>query len=195
MNKLRTSLSGKNLYNIALHLLVVVLAVEVVVLMRQNKELKEGRGSAVQETIKVGDVLELSGLTPVTDGSQFTIVSHRQLIFAFTTRCPFCKEMLPLWKYFADSVAQKNSVAVLGISLDPLQETQAYLAEQQIHFPVFIPTDTETFSNKNKLHTVPQTILRSPQGIVEKVWRGRLTAEQFNEVVQAISGSIIHQNH
>lgn len=41
---------------------------------------------------------------------------------------------------------------------------------------------------------MPQTILRNSLGIVEKVWRGRLTAEQFNEVVQAISDSIIHQN-
>ncbi|HXG06983.1 MAG TPA: redoxin domain-containing protein [Nitrososphaera sp.] len=190
MNKLRTYLSGKNLYSIILHLLVIVLAIEVVLLMRQNKALKEGRGSAVQETIKEGEMLELSGLTPVTDGGQPDTTLHRQLIFVFTTRCPFCKETLPLWKYFADSVAQKNSVAVLGISLDPMQETQAYLTEQQIRFPVFIPAEKEAFSNKNKLHSVPQTILRNSGGIVEKVWRGRLTVDQFNEVVQAIS--IIH---
>lgn len=35
--------------------------------------------------------------------------------------------------------------------------------------------------------TVPQTIIRNSEGIVEKVWRGRPTAEHFNEVVQAIS--------
>ncbi|HXG06985.1 MAG TPA: hypothetical protein VNI77_06640 [Nitrososphaera sp.] len=67
------------------------------------------------------------------------------------------------------------------------------LTEQQIRFPVFIPAEQEAFSNKNKLHTVPQTILRNSGGIVEKVWRGRLTVDQFNEVVQAISESIIHQ--
>jgi hypothetical protein len=49
MNNLRGYLSGKNLYTIFLHLLVIVPAIEVVVVMRQHKELKKGRGSTAHE--------------------------------------------------------------------------------------------------------------------------------------------------
>ncbi len=191
---LREYLSGKHLYNIVLHLFVVVLAIQVVVLMRQNKELKEGRGLAAQETIQEGEYLDLSELTPVTNGAQLDTVSRRQHIFVFTTRCPFCQETLPMWKYVADSLAPRSNVGILGISLDPMQETRTYLDQQNITFPVFMPSNNESFSNDNKLHTVPQTIIRNPNGLVEKVWRGRLSVDKYHEVVKAISDSIINQH-
>lgn len=194
MVSLKEYLSGKNLYSIVLHLFVVVLAIQVVVLMRQNKELKEERGLTAQETIKEGEYLELLGLTPVTNGALLDTISRRQLIFVFTTRCPFCKETLPMWQSFADTLTHKTSIAVFGISLDPLQETQTYLDQQGIAFPVFIPSDKESFSNKNKLHSVPQTIIRNSDGLVEKVWRGRLTVDDYNEVVKAMSDSTINKN-
>jgi peroxiredoxin len=192
MNKLRDYLIRKNLYSIVLHLLVVVLAVEVIVLMKQNKELKEGRASRAQESIKEGDYFSLADLTPVVNDAQLDTLLRKQLIFVFTTRCPFCQEMLPMWKYFGNSLAARNNVAILGISLDPLQETRTYLDQQNVTFPVFLPSNKESFSNKNKLHSVPQTMIRRSDGIVEKVWRGRLSIDEYHEIVKAISDGIIN---
>jgi cytochrome oxidase Cu insertion factor (SCO1/SenC/PrrC family) len=189
---LREYLSGKNLYSIVLHLLVVVLAVEVYILMRQNRELKEGRASTPQETIKEGDYLSLSDLTPVTNGSHLDTVSRKQLIFVFTTRCPSCKETLPMWKSLADTAIQRKSFAVFGICLDPLVDTKTYVSENQLRFPVFIPVNKESFSKNNRVQGVPQTILRDRTGFVEKAQRGRLSVDMYNEILHAISDGIIH---
>jgi hypothetical protein len=65
--------------------------------------------------------------------------------------------------------------------------TKAYVEEQQVTFPVFVAVDKESLVQINKLHGVPQTIVRTTGGRVEKVWRGRLSEQQFHEVVRAIS--------
>jgi hypothetical protein len=138
--------------------------VVIAVLAKQNRDLKGGGGEAAQASIKEGDYFSLRGLKAVQSNAVLDSTSRRQLVFVFTTRCPFCKE------------------------------TRTYASEQQLTFPVFIPAEKDLFSKTNRLHSVPQTIIRNSNGFVEKVWRGRLTVEQFNEVVKAISGGIIPQN-
>jgi hypothetical protein len=187
MNKLRTYLTGKNLYTIFLHLVVVMLAVEVVILVRQNKELKQGPTSVQPESVKVGDYFSLSGILPLNSDAPLDSMSARQVIFVFTTRCPFCKETLPFWKEIVHRVAKAQDVSLIGICLDELALTKAYVEEQQVTFPVFVAVDKESLVQINKLHGVPQTIVRTTGGRVEKVWRGRLSEQQFHEVVRAIS--------
>jgi hypothetical protein len=126
MNKLRPYLTGKNLYSIFLHLIVVVLVVEVVVLARQNKELKQGATHAQQESLKVGDYFSLSGIAPLERAERLDSVSAKQLIFVFTTRCPFCKETLPFWEKIASQAKRARGVTLIGICLDDEAATKAY---------------------------------------------------------------------
>jgi len=104
MNELRSYLTGKNLYNMFLHLVVVVLVVEVVILARQNREFKQGPSSAQQESLKTGDYFSLAGIVPLNSGARLDTTSARQLIFVFSTGCHFCRETLPLWKKIVDEV-------------------------------------------------------------------------------------------
>jgi peroxiredoxin len=193
MNKLRAYLTGKNLYSIFLHLVVVILTLEVVILARQNKELKGGPTAAPQESLKVGDYFSLSGIVPLDRNGRLDSTSVRQMIFVFTTRCPFCKETLPFWKEIAHRVVKAQDVSLIGICLDEVVLTKAYVEEQQVTFPVFVAIDKESLVRRNKLHGVPQTIVRTTGGRVEKVWKGRLTEQQFHEVVRAISDSATNQ--
>jgi len=194
MNKLRAYLTGKNLYSIFLHLVVVILAIEVVILARQNRQFKEGQDPASQESVKVGDYLSLSGIVPVDTIARLDSTSERQVIFVFTTRCPFCKETLPLWRQIAHQAEKAENVALIGICLDHLAETKVYVEEQKLTYPVFVAEDKESFVKKNKLHGVPQTIIRATSGRVERVWKGRLSEQEFREVVRAIS-HITHNKH
>jgi peroxiredoxin len=187
MSKLSEFLSGRSLYNLFLHVALIASVLIIGVLAKQNRDLKGGAAKTPQETIKEGDYFTLSDLTPVSNALRIDSVIGKQLIVVFTTRCPFCRETLPLWKSISDSVKKKSNLSVIGICLDSVQMTQTYIDQQKISFPVFVPANRESFSNKNKLHTVPQTIIRNSGGLVEKVWRGRLTLDEYTEAVKAIS--------
>jgi len=96
MNKLRRYLTGKNLYSIFLHIVVVILAVEVVILARQNGDLK-GRVAYDSWTIGVGDHLETDNMLPL-DSTQVLPTKWYRLVFVFTTTCTFCKLNLDRWE-------------------------------------------------------------------------------------------------
>jgi peroxiredoxin len=194
MNKLRTYLTGKTLYSVFLHFAVVILAVEVVIIARQNKELKRGPSSEQLESLKAGDYFSLSGIAPLVNGTDLDTASRRQVIFVFTTRCPFCKETLPFWEKIEDQAKRVKDIGVIGICLDEHAAVKAYVEEHRLTFPVFVAADKQLLGKKNKLQGVPQTIIRSRGGRVERVWRGRLLEEQFREVVRAISDTTTNQH-
>lgn len=129
MSRFSEILSGKNLYSVFLHVALAASLVVIVVLAKQNRELKRGSGPDPQTIIKAGDYFWLDGLMPVTNEVRLDSTSPKLLIFVFTTRCPYCKETLPLWKSLSDSAFQKKSFPVLGICLDPLEETRNYTSQ------------------------------------------------------------------
>jgi hypothetical protein len=135
MNKIRAYVTGKNLYTIFLHLVVVILAVEVVILARQNKELKQGPTSAQRDSLKVGDYFSLSGLAPLFTNQRLDSTSARQVIFVFTTRCPFCKETLPIWKKIEAEAKERRHLGVIGICLDQEGPTRTYVEQESLKFP------------------------------------------------------------
>jgi peroxiredoxin len=187
LNKLRAYLTGKKVYSIFLHLVVVILLVEVVFLARQNKELKQGPTYAQEESLRVGDYFSLSGIAHLDRNRRLDSTAARQLIFVFTTRCPFCKETLPLWEKIASQTKSVKDVALIGICLDEEAATKAYVEQHGLGFPVFLSVSKESLVQRNKLHGVPETIIRAKDGRVEKIWNGRLSDEHFQEVVKAIS--------
>jgi len=194
MTKVREIVSGKNLYNIFLHLALVASLLVIAVLAKQNRDLKRGSGQAPKANIRAGEYFSLAGLTPATNGAQIDSTSSPQLIFVFTTRCPWCKETLPMWTSLADSASQKSSFAVLGICLDPLEETKTYIMQNQLAFPVFVPKDKEAFSKSNNIGNVPQTFIRTSSGLVEHSYPGKLSPDAYNKILKAITDGIIHKN-
>ncbi|MCI0707448.1 MAG: redoxin domain-containing protein [Ignavibacteriae bacterium] len=174
--------SSKNLYIGFLHIAVIVLALQVVVLARQNNELKNPSVAAQKEQLKEGDYFYYGELEPVREGAVPDTNSSQQLVFIFTTRCPFCKDSLPFWKQMANE--NNTRYSVIGISLDPLENTTAYLVEHEINFPVFLPGDVEWFIEQIKGTTVPKTIMRNNYGSVEKIILGRLKKEQLPELTE-----------
>jgi len=64
--------------------------------------------------------------------------SGRQVVFVFTTTCPYCRASLPAWRqlaYDADT-SRVMHVQVLGISWDSVEQTRRYAAEQGLTFPI-----------------------------------------------------------
>jgi glutaredoxin len=193
MTKVREIVSGKNLYNIFLHLALVASLLVIAVLAKQNRDLKRGSGQAPKANMRAGEYFSLAGLTPASNGAQLDSTSSRQLIFVFTTRCPWCKETLPMWNSLADSTAQKKSLPVRGICLDSLEETRASIAQNKLTLPVIVPSNKELFSHFNKLNSVPLTIVRVGTGHAPTVWQGKLFDEEFRVVSGAIANTSDHQ--
>jgi thiol-disulfide isomerase/thioredoxin len=196
MKLVSQSLSSKNLYGGFLHVIVVVLAVEVVILSRQNREFKEREDRSQRESVKPGDTLSFLGISALDQVTRLDSSSRKRVIFVFSTKCPFCKETFPFWNKLARETGESKVIDYLGICLDGAEETRAYSDEHKPEFPVFIATNKESYVKANRLYGVPQTIIASADGRVEKVWKGRLKEDDLHDLSKAVLDSAsIQQIH
>jgi peroxiredoxin len=65
----------------------------------------------------------------------------RQVLLVFTTTCPYCQASLPAWQLLADRADSIRSLGVspprvVGLSLDSIAATAAYVREHGLRFPV-----------------------------------------------------------
>jgi hypothetical protein len=181
-DKLRTA----NMYQAIIHLVVLGLAVEVFVLARQNRDLKQHSNTQRQVEIHVGDRVSLAGLNPITSAAAVDSSSD-QLIYFFTSTCPFCEKNLPAWKEVS-KIASDKKIRVIGICLDTPDRVSAYVVHKQINYDVFVPMDYEAYRRENHIVGVPNTVLRLASGRAERLWIGQLRADQIKEIAEAISG-------
>lgn len=175
----------KRLYNIFLHFALVALATEVIVLVKQNRLLKQSVVSA-PELIKSNDYFYLNDLEALQASSEPDIGVAPKLIFIFTTTCQFCKENIDFWNQIVAQIEDHN-ISIIGISLDSKLKTSAYLKEHSMKFPVFCTTDRKEFSKKNKILGVPMTLILDDTEQVKNVWTGLLSSEKIMEIVQVAS--------
>lgn len=185
MNNWLDKLRSVNVYLILVHLTVVVLTVEVFVLAKQNRELKLGGGLQKQVEIRVGDPLSLGDLVPLTSQDPMDS-SGNQLLYMFTTTCPFCKQNIRSWEDL-NSMALEKHVPVLGICLDTPEKAKRFVAENQITYKVYVPRDHAKFREEQRINSVPATILRTHDGHASRIWMGILHSEQMKEIEEGIS--------
>ncbi len=190
MKKLLQHLNAKNLYQIFLHIAVVALAVEVLVLAKKNAELNKNTQMAVP--LKNGDFFSLQNLVSLQ--KSYSLKSDSvYVIYIFTTTCPFCKQNLAAWNRIAIT-AESNDVAVFGISVDSKETTVEYLKQNHINWPVCVPQSPRDFREEHHITSVPQTILRSSDGRIERIWTGVLSKDNILDVIANLTRAHIVQN-
>lgn len=89
----------------------------------------------------------------------------RQVLFVFTTTCPYCQSTLPAWREIKASLDTVRSVpvAVYGISLDSADSTRTYAAQNKLPFPVVrFPQDKLT--SIYRAGSVPLTVVLDEEG-------------------------------
>ena len=188
-NKFKIYLTWKNLYGIFLHVFVVILAVDVVILASQIKELKQGpRRPSRDKSLQVGDSLVLGSGKQVY-GPLISSSTNAGLCFIYTTKCPFCRRSLSAWSMI-DSIAAGGHIAVRGVCMDSLQNCVQYSADHHLRFAVFVPDSTERFKQQNHIAGVPWTVLVSDSGRVEKLWLGVVDEEKLSDVKKELSSLI-----
>jgi hypothetical protein len=185
MSKWSDALRRVKVYQVVLHVVVLALAVEVFVLGKQNRELKSTANQQRQVDIKVGEHLSLDGLTPVTT-SNAVDSTVRQLIYIFTTTCPFCEKNVAAWKE-VNKAASRRRVRVLGICLDSPKNALAYAVKFRLSYEIYVPENVAKYRQGNHIVGVPNTVLRSSSGQAESVWLGLLGSDKVKEIVRTIS--------
>ena len=185
MGNLKRNLRTKRLYSAFLHLAVVMLAIQVVILSNQNRRMKEAAGGSAPDGLKIGDTLVLQGVSPVNSRLILDTTSARQLVFIFTTSCPFCKQTVPMWNKLAARL--QRSIPIIAISLDSRDSTIEYVKGNNLSFAVAFPLDAGRFKKLNKIVGVPMTLVRENSGKVLRLWKGKLDSLKALEVERSTS--------
>jgi hypothetical protein len=177
-------LFSANLYQISIHACLIVLAILVVVLSRQNANLKT-ESKEIAAPLRAGDQFVLHNIKGLNDEVLDT-TSNRRLILVFTTKCQFCRKSVPTWQSLAKQ-ARASGMSVVGLSLDSVGATVKYASEMGIEFPIFAAVSPERFRKDNKITGVPVTIISGGDSRIQNLWLGLLTQELSAEIQSAIA--------
>ena len=172
---------------IATGILIIGLSVLVVVLARENSQLKERLENLTKprEALKPNDTLPALKVTTLKGDTlelDFTKERQKMLLFVFSTSCPVCLKSLDAWNAIAE-LAISRQYTVLGISTHDLKKTTEYAAKNKLAFPVYVVRDT-MFAPRFKMYFVPQTLQIRPYGIVENNWGGLVDSTRHSEIIK-----------
>jgi peroxiredoxin len=171
-------------------------SVLVVVLAIQSRRLREEvRTLRRQITLPYrGHMVPAFHATTLT-GDSVTIGAPppgaRQVLFVFTTTCRFCLSTLPAWKSAFAAVQQdKPGTTVYGVSLDPVAETERYIGEHALPFPVVLLADARMVA-LYRASSVPLSLVLDSDGRVRYARLGEIihsaTTDSLVEAVRDTS--------
>ncbi len=173
---------------VSLGALTVALAL-VGVLGTQNRSL-ERRYAALAEQARLPYV----GLTvppfdaATLDGDSVRIgksgEGSAQILFFFTTTCPYCRATLPAWNRIASEAGKQGEVAIYGIQLDSAQSGLEYAEEHGLGFPLVTLPDPR-IRQWYRVRLVPTTVVLDRTGLVVYARGGEITARETIDSVLA----------
>lgn len=174
--------------------LIVLLTVETILLIKQNRELKIMLKSMSMisevEPLKPGERVEPIKVQAL-DGSMselsYNDPSRKYLLFVLSTNCPHCEKTLVNWKHIVERNTN-DRCSIVGLSVHNLDETIKYISKKDVSFYLASVFADTSFNRKYKVSGVPETILVKGDGTVEKVWIGELSDEVTKEI-QDLSGA------
>lgn len=133
---------------------------------------------------------------PTLDGQQFSLkeaLSRGPVIVAFfKISCPVCQYAFPFLERIYKNSGNKG-VTIVGISQDNRRDTNAFMKEFGITFPVLLE-DTASYQTSNAygLTNVPTVLWIAPDGEVEisSVGWSRPDIEQIYRKISEMNGGV-----
>ncbi|WP_184452078.1 MULTISPECIES: peroxiredoxin family protein [unclassified Xanthomonas] len=163
----------------------------VLVLAWQNRGLREERRWFVTRTTEPYPGMYVPRIdVAAVDGTPLTLgvpAAERQVLFFFTTTCPYCKRSAPQMVQAAQRLAaQQPNVQVLGVCQCSPAQAQRYAAEHGFTFPVTTLTDRRAvmlFRARN----VPTLLALDHEGRVRYARVGIFdTTERMQDLMAAV---------
>lgn len=104
--------------------------------------------------------------------------------------CPFCVESAPFYKLLT-STALATGLQVIALLPEPVGDTQAFLEANGIRVSAARPMALARPAMKR----TPTVLLVNMQGVVTRVWLGKLLEFSENEILQAVEATpgIVHK--
>ena len=181
----------KNIFQIILMIVVVLMGAEILYLIVQNRRLVRLLEAASHsfETLSEGATvrsLDARDINGIDVNLNYGESEPRTLLMWFSPTCASCEANQEFWnELYRDN--KSEDLCFLGIcACDPEEATWA-ASEYDLQFTIMSTSDPSTIEDY-KGNVLPQTILISPQGKVQRVWPGSLTTEQKDEILTALAG-------
>ncbi|HEX2095480.1 MAG TPA: TlpA disulfide reductase family protein [Longimicrobiaceae bacterium] len=111
----------------------------------------------------------------------------RQVLFFFTTTCPYCKSSLPAWREITARLDTVRSlpVRVYGVSLDSTAVTRRYVQENRLPFPV-LELPERKLAAIYRAQAVPLTVVLDAEGRMIHSRLGEITERAAIDSVLAM---------
>lgn len=109
-------------------------------------------------------------------------VNEKNLVLAFSTTCRFCLESTSFYKQLTEKVKGQASIKMIAVTPQPTDEVKELFAKQNILVEDVIQTRLSDVS----INGTPTLLLIDKNGVVQKVWVGRLSPESEAEVMAAL---------
>ncbi len=114
-----------------------------------------------------------------------------QILFFFTTTCPYCKATLPAWNRIASEAGSQGKVAIYGIQLDSAQAGLEYAESYSLSFPLVTLPDPR-IRQWYRVRLVPTTVVLDRTGMVVYARGGEITArETIDSVLAAVGDALL----
>lgn len=171
-------------------ILIVALALALAlvgVLSRRVSELAAAHAELRRSMRSLHEGSVVPKLAATTLGGDDVVIGagSPQLLFIFTTTCPYCLATLPRWSEIADSVGRlAPRIHVIGLTPDPIDSVRQYVTMHRVRWPVVRFPD-RNIATLYKALTVPQTVLVDSEGHVLYGRSGALSTQVVIDSVYA----------
>lgn len=185
----------KNWLSIVLVVIVIIMAIEIVYLINQNRRLR----SIIENPQRHYQTLQPDETVPplsAQDENGNEIALHYspdqpyRVLLWFSPTCPSCDENFLYWNDLYRDY-DSDRIRLLGICSDDPSEAREAVEEYGLSFPV-ICLDDQAAIDAYKGHTVPLTMLISPDGAIRKVWPGPLMKGDRQSIITKLTQLSAH---
>ncbi len=111
----------------------------------------------------------------------------RQLLYFFTTTCPYCRASVPSWNDLARLTRSRPELEVYGVAVDTSSRLSAYVAGHGLSYPVVRMTEPR-YARLYRGAAVPLTMVVEADGRVTYARRGEFSTEALADSVRRALG-------
>lgn len=123
-----------------------------------------------QQAQRLSEENQLVGKSIQVPGVQFPR-NHELLMFALSTKCPYCRESLPFYEELTEKIRGKDDL--IAVFPQTQEQAQIWLKAANISVSQIVSARLDAFG----ISATPSLLLLDKSGKVERVWVGRLNAQ------------------
>lgn len=170
-----------NLTCIILSVIVVLMGIEILYLIRQNRRLLRIMSNPipVHQTLQPGALVRPFSAFDL-DGNTVSVSyapdQPYRLLLWFSAACPACEDNLYVWNDLYRNF-ESERLHIMGVCTDEPVDTRALVNEYGLEFPV-VSLDDPLIVEAYMGFSRPQTVLVGPEGRIRALWQGSLSREQ-----------------